>query len=114
MGISPETLNGVYGATKAYVLALSHSLQHEVGDKGVRVQAVLPGATATASIKKYDDLRARTNSAYRVARAVRSSDRDDEQDYGENAAETKTPSHRVGQRIRRDPNERTDKCKPLP
>ncbi len=24
VAISPETLNGVYGATKAYVLALSH------------------------------------------------------------------------------------------
>ncbi len=47
VAISPETLNGVYGATKAYVLALSHSLQHELADKGVRVQAVLPGATAT-------------------------------------------------------------------
>src|SRR5712692_9051565 len=30
VGISPETLNGVYGATKAYVMALSHSLQHEL------------------------------------------------------------------------------------
>jgi len=47
VGISPEALNGVYGASKAYVLALSHSLQHELGDKGVRIQAVLPGATAT-------------------------------------------------------------------
>ena len=47
VGISPETLNGVYGATKAYVLAFSHSLQHELADKGIRVQAVLPGATAT-------------------------------------------------------------------
>ena len=47
VGISPEALNGVYGATKAYVLALSHSLQHELADKGIRVQAVLPGATAT-------------------------------------------------------------------
>jgi uncharacterized protein len=47
VGISPETLNGVYGATKAYVIALSHSLQHELGGKGVRIQAVLPGATAT-------------------------------------------------------------------
>jgi short-subunit dehydrogenase len=37
----------VYGATKAYVLAFSHSLHHELADKGVRVQAVLPGATAT-------------------------------------------------------------------
>ncbi|HEY6254594.1 MAG TPA: SDR family oxidoreductase [Xanthobacteraceae bacterium] len=47
VGISPETLNGVYGATKAFVIALSHSLQHELADKGVRIQAVLPGATAT-------------------------------------------------------------------
>ena len=47
VGISPETLNGVYGATKAYVLAFSHSLQHELAEKGIRVQAVLPGATAT-------------------------------------------------------------------
>jgi uncharacterized protein len=47
VGISPEALNGVYGATKAYVLALSHSLQHELADKGIRIQAVLPGATAT-------------------------------------------------------------------
>lgn len=47
VAISPERLNGVYAASKAYVLALSHSLQHELSDKGVRVQAVLPGATAT-------------------------------------------------------------------
>jgi len=47
VGISPEALNGVYGASKAYVLALSHSLQHELAGKGIRVQAVLPGATAT-------------------------------------------------------------------
>jgi uncharacterized protein len=47
VGISPETLNGVYGASKAYVLAFSHSLQHELVDKGIRIQAVVPGATAT-------------------------------------------------------------------
>jgi short-subunit dehydrogenase len=47
VGVSPETLNGVYGGTKAYVIALSHSLQHELAAKGVRIQAVLPGATAT-------------------------------------------------------------------
>jgi short-subunit dehydrogenase len=47
VALSPETLNGVYGGTKAFVLALSQSLQHELGDKGVRVQAVLPGAIAT-------------------------------------------------------------------
>src|SRR5271156_5180649 len=47
VGISPETLNGVYGGTKAFVIALSHSLQHELADKGIRVQAVLPAVTAT-------------------------------------------------------------------
>ena len=47
VGISPEVLNGVYGATKAYVLALTHSLQHELAGKGIRIQAVLPSATAT-------------------------------------------------------------------
>jgi short-subunit dehydrogenase len=47
VAVSPETLNGVYGASKAFVLALSQSLQHELVGKGVRVQAVLPGATAT-------------------------------------------------------------------
>jgi uncharacterized protein len=47
VAISPETLNGVYGGSKAYVLAFTHSLQHELAAKGIRVQAVLPGATAT-------------------------------------------------------------------
>lgn len=47
VAVSPETLNGVYGGTKAFVLAFTHSLVHELADKGVRVQAVLPGATAT-------------------------------------------------------------------
>jgi uncharacterized protein len=47
VGIAPEILNGVYGASKAYVIALSHSLQHELADKGVRIQEVLPGAVAT-------------------------------------------------------------------
>jgi short-subunit dehydrogenase len=47
VAIAPEFLNGVYGGTKAFVLALTQSLVHELADKGVRVQAVLPGATAT-------------------------------------------------------------------
>jgi len=47
VAVGPEILNGVYGATKAFVLALTQSLQHELAAKGVRVQAVLPGATAT-------------------------------------------------------------------
>lgn len=47
VALAPEVLNGVYGGSKAYVLAFSQSLQHELGAKGIRVQAVLPGATAT-------------------------------------------------------------------
>ena len=47
VAVAPEMLNGVYGASKAYVLAFSQSLKHELSDKGVHVQAVLPGATAT-------------------------------------------------------------------
>jgi short-subunit dehydrogenase len=47
VAVAPERLNGVYGASKAFVLAFSQSLQHELGAKGVRVQAVLPGAIRT-------------------------------------------------------------------
>jgi len=47
VGIAPEKLNGVYGASKAYLIAFSYSLQHELVDRGIRIQAVLPGATAT-------------------------------------------------------------------
>jgi short-subunit dehydrogenase len=47
VAVAPELLNGVYGASKAYVLALTQSLNHELADKNIRAQAVLPGATAT-------------------------------------------------------------------
>lgn len=47
VAIGPEILNGVYGGTKAFVLAFTQSLQHELSGRGVRVQAVLPGGTAT-------------------------------------------------------------------
>ena len=43
----PEAGNGVYGGSKAFVLALSRSLHHELAGQGIRIQAVLPGATAT-------------------------------------------------------------------
>ena len=46
VAVGPEILNDVYGGTKAFVLALSLSLYKVLADK-VRVQAVLPGATAT-------------------------------------------------------------------
>jgi len=47
LAIAPEILNGVYGSTKAFVLAFSLSLHKELAQKNVRIQAVLPGATAT-------------------------------------------------------------------
>ncbi|MDH4873959.1 SDR family oxidoreductase [Pseudomonas sp. BN515] len=47
VAIAPEVLNGVYGGSKAYVLAFSQSLHKELQEKNVRVQVVLPGATAT-------------------------------------------------------------------
>lgn len=47
VAIAPEVLNGVYGGSKAFVLAFSQSLKHELADKNIRVQVVLPGATAT-------------------------------------------------------------------
>ncbi len=47
VSIAPEILNGVYGGSKAFVQAFSQSLHHELAAKGIQVQAVLPGATAT-------------------------------------------------------------------
>jgi short-subunit dehydrogenase len=47
VALAPELLNGTYSGTKAYVVNLTQSLHHEVGDKGIQVQAVLPGATST-------------------------------------------------------------------
>jgi short-subunit dehydrogenase len=46
-GIVPELLNGVYGGTKAFVLAFTLALHKELAASNIRVQAVLPGATAT-------------------------------------------------------------------
>lgn len=47
VALTPELLNGTYGGTKAYVLALTRSLHHELAAKGVQIQAVLPGAIST-------------------------------------------------------------------
>lgn len=42
-----EMFNGAYNATKSYVLTLTRAMQRELAESGVRVQAVLPGATRT-------------------------------------------------------------------
>jgi uncharacterized protein len=47
LALAPEALDGVYSGSKAYLLNLSLKLALDVKDAGVRVQAVLPGATRT-------------------------------------------------------------------
>ena len=47
VGLAPEFGMSVYGATKAFVLFLTQGLHHELGPKGVYVQAVLPSVTRT-------------------------------------------------------------------
>jgi short-subunit dehydrogenase len=47
VALAPELLNGSYSGSKAYVVNFSQSVHHELGGKGVQVQAVLPGAIST-------------------------------------------------------------------
>jgi len=47
LGIAHEITNPVYGGSKAFVLNFSRALLAEASGKGLRVQAVLPGATRT-------------------------------------------------------------------
>lgn len=47
LALAPELFNGAYSGTKAFLLNLSLALDAELQGKGVRVQAVLPGATRT-------------------------------------------------------------------
>lgn len=42
VALSPETLNGVYGGSKAYVLAFSLSLHHELAAKGCASRPCCP------------------------------------------------------------------------
>jgi short-subunit dehydrogenase len=47
VALLPGRISGVYSATKAFVLNFSQALTQELSQSGVRVQAVLPGATRT-------------------------------------------------------------------
>jgi uncharacterized protein len=47
VALAPEMLNGAYSGSKSYVLNFTQSMHHELADKGIRVQAVLPGAIDT-------------------------------------------------------------------
>ena len=47
LALAPERLNAVYSGTKSFLLNLSLGLQSELANTGIRIQAVLPGATRT-------------------------------------------------------------------
>jgi hypothetical protein len=47
VALVPEIFNGTYSASKAFILALTQSLAHELRETPVRIQAVLPGLTRT-------------------------------------------------------------------
>ena len=47
LALAPEMFDGVYSGTKAFILNLSQSMAAQQKDKGLYVQAVLPGATRT-------------------------------------------------------------------
>lgn len=47
VAVAPDLINGTYSGSKAFVLAFTQSLHHELSPKGIQVQAVLPGATNT-------------------------------------------------------------------
>jgi short-subunit dehydrogenase len=47
LALAPELFDGTYSGTKAFLLNLSRSLAQQLEPAGVRVQAVLPGATRT-------------------------------------------------------------------
>ena len=60
VGIAHEYGASVYGATKAFVTYLTQAVAHETAGTGVKLQAVLPGATRTEiwerSGRKVEDL----------------------------------------------------------
>jgi Short-chain dehydrogenases of various substrate specificities len=47
LALAPERFEGAYSGSKAFILNLTQSLATDLKDSGVRVQAVLPGATRT-------------------------------------------------------------------
>jgi short-subunit dehydrogenase len=47
VAVNPERFNAVYSGSKGFVLTLTRALKRELDEKGVTIQAVLPGITKT-------------------------------------------------------------------
>lgn len=47
LALAPKRFNATYNGTKAFMLNLNTALRTELADTGIRIQAVLPGATRT-------------------------------------------------------------------
>ena len=62
-GVTPPPMQGVYGITKAGVIAMTKSFAKELGGQGVRVNAILPGLTETNFAK----VLIQTDAIYKVA-----------------------------------------------
>lgn len=62
LGTAASPLQGVYGMTKAALISMTRTLAVELGESGVRVNAIAPGVVDTrlaAAITTNDDLRRR-------------------------------------------------------
>lgn len=55
-GLDPLSGNAVYGATKGGIIAFTRCLSAELGDSGIRVNAVAPGSTDTDMLKAFIDI----------------------------------------------------------
>jgi uncharacterized protein len=53
-GFMPGTYQAVYNATKSFLDSFSFALRHEVGDQGITVTCLMPGATETEFFERAD------------------------------------------------------------
>lgn len=62
-GFMPGTYQAVYNASKAFIDSFSFALRHEIGDSGVTVTCLMPGATETEFFERADMLDTKVGAA---------------------------------------------------